>query len=64
MSLHSWDMISPMKWTGLDNYRRAFQSSEFWNSLKVTLIYVVVTVPVGVIIGASVWFFTPSGNLR
>ncbi len=53
MSLHSWDMISPMKWIGLDNYHRAFQSSEFWNSLKVTLIYVVVTVPLGVIIGLA-----------
>lgn len=44
ISLHSWNMLGPMRWVGLENYTRAFTSPEFWNSLKVTVLYVIYTV--------------------
>ena len=44
ISLHSWNMLRPMVWVGLDNYTRAFNSPEFWNSLKVTVLYALYTV--------------------
>jgi ABC-type sugar transport system permease subunit len=44
-------MLSPMRWVGLDNYKLAFQSSDFWNSVRVTFIYVAVAVPACVVLG-------------
>lgn len=44
-------MLGKMRWVGLENYIHAFSSPEFWNSLKVTFIYVLVAVPACVIIG-------------
>jgi ABC-type sugar transport system permease subunit len=44
ISLHSWNMLRPMVWVGLDNYKRAFSSPEFWNSLKVTVLYSIYTI--------------------
>jgi len=51
ISLHYWDVLTPMRWKGLDNYLTAFHSKEFWNSMKVTFIYTTVTVPVSIILG-------------
>ncbi len=51
ISFHNWNMLSPMRWVGLDNYKLAFQSSDFWNSVRVTFIYVAVAVPACVVLG-------------
>jgi ABC-type sugar transport system permease subunit len=40
-----------MKFIGLENYVNAFTSAEFWNSLKVTFLYVLLAVPICVILG-------------
>lgn len=40
LSFFDWNGISPTKETvGLDNYRAIFSSREFWNSLRVTILY-------------------------
>lgn len=40
ISLHDYDMVSPPgKFVGLENYRSLFQSEDFWNSWKNTLIF-------------------------
>src|SRR5258708_21840169 len=36
--------MGPAKWIGLDNYHRMFGDSRFWNSIKVTLTFMVATV--------------------
>jgi len=51
LSFHNWNMLSPRRFIGIDNYTYAFTSDEFWNSLKVTFIYVVFAVPLCVILG-------------
>ena len=38
---------------GLGNYKELFQSSSFWNSLAVTLIFVVIVVAVSMILGLT-----------
>ena len=38
---------------GLGNYKDLFQSSSFWNSLAVTLIFVVIVVAVSMILGLT-----------
>lgn len=40
LSFFDWNGISPIKEAvGLENYRAIFRSSEFWNSLRVTVFY-------------------------
>lgn len=51
ISLHKWNMIRPMKWIGLENYIKLFNSADFWNSLRITGVYIVGTVVPSVIIG-------------
>lgn len=42
ISLTDWDLLSPLKFVGLKNYIEMFSlNSTFWNTLKVTLIYMV-----------------------
>jgi ABC-type sugar transport system permease subunit len=54
LSLHNWNMLSPMRFIGLENYRTAFiseDSGEFWNALRNTFVYVAFAVPACVILG-------------
>ncbi|MDR3688357.1 MAG: extracellular solute-binding protein [Fimbriimonas sp.] len=49
MSFADWDIIQPAKWRGVENFREAFfVDPRFWISLKVTLLYTIVSVPLGV----------------
>ncbi|HEU5431268.1 MAG TPA: sugar ABC transporter permease [Thermomicrobiales bacterium] len=54
LSLHSWNMTIPRSrpvWIGATNYQRLATDPEFANSLKVTLIFVVVAVTVEFVVG-------------
>lgn len=47
LSFREWDFLSPEKpWVGLDNYRLLFASHDFWNALRVTILFVVISVPI------------------
>jgi multiple sugar transport system permease protein len=47
ISFTRWDLLSPARFIGLDNYARMFTRDPlFWQSLKVTVLYTVVYVPV------------------
>ncbi|MGP4038784.1 carbohydrate ABC transporter permease [Gracilibacillus sp. D59] len=51
LSFFQWDMISPAKFIGLRNFKEMFTVDPlFWQSLKVTVIYVVVRVPLALIL--------------
>ncbi|MFL6224720.1 MAG: carbohydrate ABC transporter permease, partial [Actinomycetes bacterium] len=39
MSLHSWSLLTPPRFIGLANYRRAFADHQFWVSFVFTLKY-------------------------
>jgi multiple sugar transport system permease protein len=45
MSLHEWNMVQPAKYVGLGNFREMWHDKLFWQSLKVTIIYAAVLVP-------------------
>lgn len=50
ISLNQWDMLTPAKFVGLKNYNTAFNHDPlFWQSLKVTALYAVFSVPLGLI---------------
>jgi multiple sugar transport system permease protein len=49
-----WNMITPAKYVGLDNITRMFFKDKlFWQSLKVTTIYTLVSVPLGLVISLA-----------
>lgn len=46
LSFREWNFMSPVKpFVGLDNYRVLLNSHQFWNALKVTTIFALVSVP-------------------
>lgn len=50
MSFADWDIVVPAKWRGLGNFQEAFwMDPTFWPSIKVTVIYTFVSVPLGLI---------------
>jgi multiple sugar transport system permease protein len=50
LSFTSWDLLSPEKFVGLDNYRRMFADPVFWNAIWVTLEYVVLNIGIQTIV--------------
>jgi multiple sugar transport system permease protein/sn-glycerol 3-phosphate transport system permease protein len=55
LSFREWDFLSPtMPLVGVENYRLLFSSHEFWNSLKVTAIFALVSVPIRLGLALSV----------
>jgi multiple sugar transport system permease protein len=53
LSLHQYSVIHPglSRWVGLDNYRDALKSSDFWSAVKVTFIFTAISVTLELIIG-------------
>lgn len=46
LSVRQWNFLTPdMPFVGLRNYRELFASAEFWNSLWVTTVFAVLSVP-------------------
>lgn len=45
VSFHDWNALEPMKFVGLKNYKMIFTDSEWWNSVKITLLYTLMYVP-------------------
>jgi multiple sugar transport system permease protein len=50
LSFTSWDLLSPERFIGLDNYRRMFADPVFWNAIWVTLEYVVLNIGIQTIV--------------
>lgn len=50
ISLTKWDLLTPPQWVGLDNYRRLLHNTLFEKSLRNTLFFVALNVPLSVVI--------------
>lgn len=50
LSLTKWRGIGPIRFAGLANYAKIFQTDEFWVALKNTTYYSFVTVPIGLVL--------------
>ena len=51
LSMNEWSLVSPPKWVGLGNYEKMVNDREFLISLKVTLRYLLLSVPVYLVTG-------------
>jgi multiple sugar transport system permease protein len=46
MSFHSWSLIAPKRWIGVDNFIHAYNDRQFWISLSFTLRYTLYITPI------------------
>jgi multiple sugar transport system permease protein len=53
-SFTDWGAFGRYRWTGLTNYQRMIQDPEVWGALKNTLIYTLLSVPIGVVLAILV----------
>ena len=51
LSLSDYEIITPPEWVGLDNYREMIGDRSFWLSIRVTLRYLVLSVPLYLVTG-------------
>jgi ABC-type sugar transport system permease subunit len=51
LSMSEWRIITPLKWVGLDNYRDMFGDRNFWLAIRVTLKFMVLSVPLYLVCG-------------
>jgi multiple sugar transport system permease protein len=51
ISFFKWDMLSPRRFYGIENYLSTFVSDEFWNSMGITVVYSLIGVPACMVIG-------------
>jgi len=50
LTFHKWNIISPMEYTGLNNYIRLFNDKTFFKSIGNTLIFLVIHIPLQIIV--------------
>jgi multiple sugar transport system permease protein len=51
VSLTDWNLLRPAKFVGWGNYTRLWSDPNFWNSMRVTLLYVLYNIPLQTVIG-------------
>src|SRR5215469_7708068 len=51
LSLTNYSIVFPWHWIGLQNYHTMIHDSIFWQSLRITLTYVLYSVPLYIIVG-------------
>src|SRR5919109_2638399 len=51
LTFQDWNLISPPKFVGVANLRRLPQDDLFWQALKVTFNFTLISVPVGLVLG-------------
>lgn len=54
LSFTNYNLLSEPAWIGFRNYERIFADPDFWQSLKVTLLYALGSVPGGTVIAIAV----------
>ncbi|CAJ1500953.1 carbohydrate ABC transporter permease [[Mycobacterium] burgundiense] len=53
LSLHRWDLLGPINYVGLDNWRSVLSDPTFGNSLLVTLVFIALVVPTQMVLGLA-----------
>ncbi|MFA5803984.1 MAG: sugar ABC transporter permease [Melioribacteraceae bacterium] len=50
LTFNNWNIISPMEFIGLGNYKRLFNDPIFWKSLSNTLIFLLIHIPLQIFV--------------
>jgi multiple sugar transport system permease protein len=51
LSFSEWRIITPLQWVGFDNYREMLTDRYFWLSIRTTLKYILLSVPLYLVAG-------------
>ncbi|WP_420488841.1 carbohydrate ABC transporter permease [Microbacterium cremeum] len=54
LAFTDYNLLQPPEWSGLDNVARMMGDARLWNSLRVTLVYVLVSVPLQLALALAV----------
>jgi len=54
ISLTQWDLLTPPKFVGLDNFAKLLADPRFRTALRNTLFYVLTSVPIGLVLGLGI----------
>ncbi len=57
VSFTNWNLLTPAEYVGLQNYERLFSDSSFWNSVQVTLKYVLFNIPLQIVLAMALAVF-------
>lgn len=60
-SFADYSVLQPPVWVGLENYRRLMHDSVFWLSLKNTMVYTVLSLPLGMVVAISLALLLNTG---
>src|SRR5688500_14260319 len=58
VSFHSWSLITPPKFIGLNNFTKAYNDRQFWTSLGFTLKYTLLITPILMVGGYAIALLT------
>lgn len=61
LSFTEYNLLQPPEWTGLGNFAEMFRDARFWNSFRVTIVYVVVGVPLQLALALGVALLLDKG---
>ncbi len=50
LTFNNWNIIAPMEYTGLSNYKRLFQDAIFWKSIFNTVIFLIIHIPLQIVV--------------
>ena len=53
LTFHEWNIIGPMKYVGLTNYEKLFEDQYFFKSIRNTLIFLVIHIPLQIVIALA-----------
>jgi multiple sugar transport system permease protein len=57
LTFHKWNIIAPMEYVGLDNFRRLFQDRLFWKAVLNTLQFLLVHIPLQIVMALALAYF-------
>jgi len=53
LSMHRWDLLGPIRYVGLENWRSVLTDADFGNSLLVTCAFIAIVVPIQIVLGMA-----------
>lgn len=53
LTFHNWNIISPMQYIGVSNYKRLFNDAVFWRSMFNTIFFLVIHIPLQIIVALT-----------
>ena len=57
LTVHKWNIISPMEYVGVDNFVRLFHDRMFWKAITNTLVFLVIHIPLQIVVALTLAYF-------